>query len=150
MMGVSDLEFAKMEQDVMNSIKDWHSYINLLVPKPLSEQPNYNTRLREFNGEIIYDRYDNIPAERIDGFYVKQSTAVHGDKNDGSVGMYIPIRYQIITGDMVDINIKDDSIVELDGDEWRIKSWRKMIGEYFITIKRKTGEDELTDINYRG
>jgi hypothetical protein len=139
-MMISDEDITDMENDVMDTIMDWHCTATIFVPKPIDQQTNWNERLHEFNGDILYNKYIDVPVERVDGYFDKQIVDVAGDISGGSVILYIPIRYKY-DDVMVDIPISDNDIrISMDGDTWRIKSFKKLLGEYLVNVNRMVGD----------
>lgn len=142
-MMISDRDMEKMKNDVVGTLGDWKSKITIKVPKPLVEQLNWNAKLREFIGEVLYISYEDVPVECVEGYFSKQGIDVGGDRDLGSIVVYVPIWYK---KDNITVNITmpSDTIMDiriLYRDEiWRIKSMKNLIGEYSLNIYRMVGE----------
>jgi len=138
-MMISDKDITDMENDVMDTIMDWHCTATISVPKPIDQQINWDSRLHEFHGAVLYDTYTDVPVERIDGYFNKEKIDVAGDMDTGSVVLYVPLRYNK-DGIITELPISGDDIdITLDGEQWRVKSYKELIGEYLLNIRRKVG-----------
>lgn len=138
-MMISDRDYERMSNDVSDTIRDWHESAIIMIPKPLDQQINWNPLLRESNGSIEYNTITDVPIERVDGFYVKHDVDVAGDRNNGSISIYIPQQYRSSDNSIISIDIVDDMIMIFDGYQWRPKSYKKLIGEYLVNIIRLVG-----------
>ena len=133
---LSKEDIVAMENDVMDTINDWNYTATICIPKPLDQQSHWNEKLREFNGDIDYNEYKDVPVGCLDEDDTKEINDVAGDINGGNVVLYVPIRYKY-NGLMTDVPISNDDIkIIFENNSWRISSWKKMIGEYRLVIYR--------------
>lgn len=133
-------DISVMEKDVQEILADWNMRIKILRPKPLTEQPNYNKIMHEFDGAVEYDTLENIPAERKDApnIYI-QDVKVEDNTGDRVYGYQTLSVPTIFNGEPLEIDEDCIFIIDDSDDRYFVKSVRPRIGETIITVSRYVG-----------
>lgn len=138
---LTQYDINMMEEQVMEILESWGSKATILVPKPENEQPNWNKIMREYTGNIKYNRIDNVPTERLDVVneynIADMSYVKAGNKTEASSLYKFPVR---LNGEPLEIT--PDMIFMFNGDEtkkYHINTIRKRIGETIVDVDLITG-----------
>lgn len=134
MLNNNDILF--METNVRDIINMWNTTIDIHIPLPVNEQPNWNPVLCEYNGEVKYDILYDVHAERKD-----MQNMMIGTVDTTNAGDYVRGRLVFAISDEIQINT--DCIIEYLGDNWRIETIRNRIGENIIVIDRNVGDADV-------
>lgn len=139
-----------MKDSVREIIGDWHTTITIMQPLPLNKQPNYNSLMREFTGDVLYNTI-TVPAERKD--IVSNNTNLidpkdseYGENNAGTLLYAIPNIIPVIrNGKQVGVkrfkpNKDSTIIIDSSDDRYYIYSMRSRIGETLIAIRKHVGD----------
>ena len=132
---LTQYDINMMENTVIDVLKSWGTTVNILVPKPEKEQPNWNPIMREYTGDIAYDIIENVPVERLEvvnEYHNDRSLMKAGTKTESSILYKLPTMFNgrplVITSDMIfvfDSNPKD---------KYHINTIRNRIGETIVDI----------------
>lgn len=119
----------------MDILTSWGMKVNILVPKPEKEQPNFNPIMREYTGDIQYDIIKDVPIERLEvvnEYHDSRSHMKAGTKTESSILYKLPAWFNnkplVITPDM--IFVFDDN----PKDKYHIHTIRNRIGETIVDI----------------
>ena len=132
---ITQHDINMMKSDVMDVLKSWGMFATILVPKPESEQPNFNSLMREYTGEIEYDILENIPTERLEvvnEYHNDRSQIKAGTKTESSILYKFPIEFN---GEP--LKIKPDMIFMFNGDtenRYHVNTIRERIGETIVDV----------------
>ena len=128
-------DIAMMENTAMDILKSWGMTATILVPKPEDKQPNWNPIMREYTGDIDYDRIENMPVERLEvvnEYHQDRDVMKAGVKVGSSILYKFPIRFNnkplIITSDMIFIFNNDPN------NKYQINTIRNRIGETIVDV----------------
>ena len=133
MLTQHDIEM--MKNDVMGILGSWGLFATILIPKPEEEQPNFNSMMREYTGEIEYDILDNVPVERLEVVNEYHNDRNHikaGTKTESSILYKFPVEFN---GEP--LKIKPDMIFMFNGnteDKYHINTIRERIGETIVDV----------------
>ena len=137
-----------MENTVMDILTSWGTKVNILVPKPEKEQPNWNPLMREYTGDIQYDIIENVPIERLEvvnEYHSDRNETKAGTKTESSILYKLPTIFNnkplIITPDMM--FVFGDSPKE----KYHINTIRNRIGETIVDIDLIVGGTDSGVIN---
>lgn len=148
-----DISF--MENSVMECINQWNSSIDCVRPLPVDEQPNWNSIMLEYSGDISYTRF-TIPAERKDltNYYsdsIDPAKSAYGDRDDGTLMYAIPITIpsrdvnnNLILDDsgrmiMIAFRPHEDDLYIVNGDKYHVRIVKDRIGESLLVLYRLVG-----------
>lgn len=137
---LTEYDISVMEKDVRDILVSWNTTVNIIIPKPIEEQPNWNPIMHEFTGEVIYDTLTNVPAERKDlmNIYLKDIKVEDntGERTYGYEVFSIPTTFNNIP-----LNIDKECIFIIDNsdDRYHVKSMRPRIGENIVIISKLEG-----------
>lgn len=149
-----DIEY--MKNSVRDVINQWHTMITIMQPLPIEQQPNYDSILKEFTGDVEYETI-SISAERKDivNNYTNDLPAddtEYGQKNAGTVLYAIPNILPVFDEHGKQTGIRQykphkQAVVAIDDttDRYRIQSMRDRIGETLILLKRYTSDGAVPD-----
>lgn len=141
---LTQYDISVMESTVMGILESWGTKINILIPKPENKQPNWNPIMREYIGEVVYDKISNVPAERLEvvnEYHNNRNQIKAGTKTESSILYKLPAIFNnkplIITPDM--IFMFDDNPEQM----YHINTIRNRIGETIIDIDLIVGRTDL-------
>lgn len=144
-------DIKSMENSARDIIDQWHTTITIMQPLPLDNQPNYDKLLREFTGEMLYEKI-LIQAERKDivNNYTNDlspSDTEYGENDNGRILYAIPNIIPMYDANGMQTGVKQfkphpESVIAIDdtSDRYHIISMRDRIGETLIMIERYTGQ----------
>lgn len=119
----------------MDILKSWGMTVDILIPKPEDEQPNWNPLMREYTGDIEYDITYDVPVERLEvvnEYHSNRNKIKAGTKTDSSILYKLPMMFNgnplIITPDMLFVFDKDYT------KKYHINTIRERIGETIVDI----------------
>ncbi len=146
---LTSLDKQIMSNDIGNIIDDWSEYVQIWTPLPKEQQPNYNNLMREFVGEILYDKQLDVPAEEVRATDAKTELITNnaGDKHIERLVICVPIQYKYTDPDtdvtnLMDIDIDEHSLIVFNSDpdsRWRIERSRRRLGEYMLYLYKMIG-----------
>lgn len=127
-----------MKSDVMDILKSWGMIATILIPKPEDEQPNFNPIMREYTGDIEYNKIENVPVERLEVVNEYHEDREHikaGDKTESSYQYKFPEEFNgkplVIESNMI--------LMFDDKDKYQIKTIRRRIGETIVEVNLIVG-----------
>lgn len=148
MLNSWDIQF--MEKNVQDIISGWQCSAMIYRAKPENEQPNFNTIMREYTGDVVYDII-TVPCERKDIANTNNTRpdVVHsGVRDNGEIMYALPEYYNEHAEDGTTVrkrlDVLNDDIFEFSDlspnhEKWRVKYVRNRIGEYVIAVELITG-----------
>lgn len=132
---LTQYDISMMEDTVMGILTSWGTTVNILVPKPEDEQPNYNPLMREYTGDIIYNVIEDVPIERLEVVNEYHNDRKHikaGTKTESSILYKLPISFNgkplVITPDMIFVFKNNPK------EKYQINTIRNRIGETIVDI----------------
>lgn len=141
-------DISMMESTVMGILASWGTTVNILVPKPEEEQPNYNKLMREYTGDIIYDTIEDVPIERLEvvnEYHNDRSQMKAGTKTESSILYKLPVWFNdkplVIKPDMIFV-FKDNP-----KEKYHINTIRNRVGETIVDIDLIVGGTDSGVIN---
>ena len=128
-------DISMMEDAVMDILESWGMSATILKPKPEEYQTNWNPIMREYTGDVEYDRIDDVPVERLEVVNEYHSDRNHmkaGTKTESSILYKFPVIFDgkplVITPDMLFIfNNNED-------EKYHINTIRNRIGETIVDV----------------
>lgn len=128
-------DISMMSDTVMDILKSWGMSATILIPKPEEDQPNFNPVMREYTGDIEYNRIDGVPVERLEvvnEYHDDRKQTKAGTKTESSILYKFPAQFKgeplVIRPDM--LFIFDDDI----NNKYHINTIRKRIGETIVDV----------------
>lgn len=132
---LTQYDIDMMEGTVMDILRSWGTTVNILVPKPEEEQPNFNPIMREYTGDVMYDTIEDVPIERLEvvnEYHADRNHMKAGTKTESSILYKLPALFNdeplIIRPDMIFI-FKDNP-----KNKYHINTIRERIGETIVDI----------------
>lgn len=132
---LTQYDINMMETTVMDILTSWGMKVNIMVPKPEDQQPNWNPLMREYTGDIQYDIIEDVPIERLEvvnEYHSDRSEMKAGTKTESSILYKLPVIFDdkplVITPDMIFIFDNNPK------DKYHINTIRNRIGETIIDI----------------
>ena len=128
-------DISMMESTVIDILASWGTTVNILIPKPEKEQPNFNPLMREYTGDISYDTIEDVPIERLEvvnEYHMDRGQMKAGTKTESSILYKLPTWFNnkplTITSDMIFV-FKDNP-----KEKYHINTIRNRIGETVVDI----------------
>lgn len=132
---LTQYDISMMENTVMDILASWGMMVNILIPKPEEEQPYFNSIMREYTGDIVYDIIEDVPIERLEvvnEYHSDRSRIKAGTKTESSILYKLPAWFNnkplVITTDMIFV-FKDNP-----KEKYHINTIRNRIGETIVDI----------------
>lgn len=128
-------DISMMESTVIDILRSWGTTANILIPKPEDKQPNWNPIMREYTGDIDYNKIENVPVERLEvvnEYHQDRSEIKAGSKTESSILYKFPAIFNDkplkITTDMIFTFGQDDD------HKYHINTIRERIGETIVDV----------------
>lgn len=131
---LTQYDINMMKETVMDVLESWGTKAKILIPKPEDKQPNWNTIMREYTGDVEYDIIEDVPVERLEvvnEYHNDRSHTKAGTKTESSILYKFPAEFNgkplVITSDMI-------FIFDNDNEKYHINTIRKRIGETIVDV----------------
>lgn len=137
---LTQYDIAMMREAVMDILESWGTTATILTPKPEDQQPNWNPLMREYTGDIEYDKLENVPVERLEvvnEYHNDRNQMKAGTKTESSILYKFPAEL-----DGKPLVIRTDMIFMFNGntkDRYHINTIRERIGETIVDVDLITG-----------
>ena len=132
---LTQYDINMMKDTVMDILTSWGTTVDILVPKPEKEQPNFNPIMREYTGDISYDIIENVPIERLEvvnEYHADRNQMKAGTKTESSILYKLPVWFNdkplVITPDMIFVFKNSPK------EKYHINTIRNRIGETIVDI----------------
>lgn len=137
---LTQYDINMMQDTVMDILVSWGTKVDILIPKPEKEQPNFNKIMREYTGDIVYDVIEDVPIERLEvvnEYHMDRGQMKAGTKTESSILYKLPATFNdkplVITPDMIFV-FKDNP-----KEKYHINTIRNRIGETVVDIDLLVG-----------
>ena len=145
---LTQYDINMMETTVMDILTSWGMRVDILVPKPENQQPNFNPLMREYTGDVLYDTIKDVPIERLEvvnEYHNDRNEMKAGTKTESSVLYKLPAMFDdkplVITPDMIFV------FSDKPKDKYCINTIRNRIGETVVDIDLIVGGTDSGVIN---
>ena len=132
---LTQYDINMMRDTVIDILESWGTTATILIPKPEDQQLNWNPLMREYTGDIEYDRLENVPVERLEvvnEYHEDRKQLKAGTKTESSILYKFPAIF-----DNKPLIIKEDMIFifgDNDKERYHINTIRNRIGETIVDV----------------